>query len=73
MVMTWTFLGAALLGTVSTLMSMVAQARSANAPNGIAVPAGTCTSAFELQWRGYLRTPESDGRPGYKFFCAIGS
>jgi hypothetical protein len=45
----------------------VAQAQPANSP-GVAVPAATCTAAFESQWRGSFRTPVSDGRPGYKFY-----
>jgi hypothetical protein len=58
----------ALVGTIPAATSGLAQAQSANMP-GIEVPAATCTSAFELQWRGRFRTPVSDGRPGYKFYA----
>jgi hypothetical protein len=63
-----TFFAAALLGMIPVVAWGAAGGQVAGPPSGIAVPAGTCTSTFELQWRGYFRTPESDGRPGYKFY-----
>lgn len=57
------------LGIALALTPDPAPARSASASSGIAVSPETCTSAFLLQWRGYFRTPESDGRPGYKFYA----
>lgn len=68
MLKTRSFLGAVLLGTTVALMSGEMLAQPVTASEGVAVPADTCTSAFLLQWRGYFRTPVSDGRPGYKFY-----
>ncbi|MGH8215766.1 MAG: hypothetical protein ACREPZ_08740 [Rhodanobacteraceae bacterium] len=69
MMKTRTFFAAALLEMIPVVTCGVAQAQPANPSNGIAVPAGTCTSAFESQWRGSFRVPVSDGRPGYKFYA----
>lgn len=69
MTRTLILLAAASFGIAAALTTGPALARSASASSGIAVSPETCTSAFLLQWRGYFRTPESDGRPGYKFYA----
>ncbi len=58
-----------IMGVAFAMSAPVVWAQPGGSTGKITVPSETCTAAFQLQWHGYFRTPESDGRPGYKFYA----